>query len=141
MIWPGIYRILEKEMATYSSILAWKIPWMVEPGRLQSMGGKESEMTDWLQFLYRIQGPSRWFNSKESACHCRRCGFDPWLGKNLRVGNGNPLQYSCFKSSMDRGTWWAIVHEAAKTWTQLSTHTHTGCKQQNRKSNWFFTKA
>ena len=29
---------LEKEMATYSSILAWKIPWTEEPGRLQSMG-------------------------------------------------------------------------------------------------------
>ena len=28
---------LEKEMATHSSILAWKIPWMEEPGRLQSM--------------------------------------------------------------------------------------------------------
>ena len=30
--------LLEKEMATHSSILAWKIPWMVESGRLQSMG-------------------------------------------------------------------------------------------------------
>ena len=29
---------LEKEMATHSSILAWKIPWAEEPGRLQSMG-------------------------------------------------------------------------------------------------------
>ena len=29
---------LEKEMATYSGILAWKIPWAEEPGRLQSMG-------------------------------------------------------------------------------------------------------
>ena len=29
---------LEKEMAPYSSILAWKIPWTEEPGRLQSMG-------------------------------------------------------------------------------------------------------
>ena len=29
---------LEKEMATHSSILAWKIPWMEEPGGLQSMG-------------------------------------------------------------------------------------------------------
>ena len=28
----------EKEMATHSSILAWKIPWTEEPGRLQSMG-------------------------------------------------------------------------------------------------------
>ena len=30
--------LLEKEMATHSIILAWKIPWMEEPGRLQSMG-------------------------------------------------------------------------------------------------------
>ena len=32
--------LLEKEMATHSSILAWKIPWMEEPGRLQSMGSE-----------------------------------------------------------------------------------------------------
>ena len=31
---------LEKEMATHSSILAWKIPWMEEPGGLQSMGSQ-----------------------------------------------------------------------------------------------------
>jgi len=31
---------LEKEMATHSSILAWKIPWIEEPGGLQSMGSK-----------------------------------------------------------------------------------------------------
>ena len=31
---------LEKEMATHSSILAWKIPWMEEPGRLQSTGSQ-----------------------------------------------------------------------------------------------------
>ena len=30
--------LLEKEMATHSSILAWKIPWTKEPDRLQSMG-------------------------------------------------------------------------------------------------------
>ena len=30
--------LLEKEMATHSNILAWKIPWMEEPGRLQFMG-------------------------------------------------------------------------------------------------------
>ena len=32
--------LLEKEMATHSSILAWKIPWMEERGRLQSMGSQ-----------------------------------------------------------------------------------------------------
>ena len=31
---------LEKEMATHSSTLAWKIPWTEEPGRLQSMGSQ-----------------------------------------------------------------------------------------------------
>ena len=31
---------LEKEMATHSSTLAWKIPWIEEPGRLQSMGSQ-----------------------------------------------------------------------------------------------------
>ena len=33
----GLEDLLEKEMATHSSILAWKIPWMEEPGRLQFM--------------------------------------------------------------------------------------------------------
>ena len=32
--------LLEKEMAVHSSILAWKIPWTKEPGRLQSMGSQ-----------------------------------------------------------------------------------------------------
>ena len=36
---------LEKEMATHSSILAWKIPWTEEPGGLQYMGSQESDMT------------------------------------------------------------------------------------------------
>ena len=42
--WPGIAPVspslVEKAMAPHSSILAWKIPWMQEPGRLQSMGSK-----------------------------------------------------------------------------------------------------
>ena len=37
---------LEKEVATHSSILAWKIPWTGEPGGLQSMGSQQSDMTD-----------------------------------------------------------------------------------------------
>ena len=35
---PGSGRSLEKEMATHSSTLAWRIPWTEEPGRLQSVG-------------------------------------------------------------------------------------------------------
>ena len=39
---------LEREMAPHSSVLAYKIPWMEEPGRLQSMGCKESDMIEYM---------------------------------------------------------------------------------------------
>ena len=39
---------LEKEMATHSSIIAQEILWMEEPERLQSLGHKESDTTEWL---------------------------------------------------------------------------------------------
>ena len=35
-------------------------------------------------------------------------------------GNGNLLQYSCLKSLIDRGAWWATVHEVSRAQTQLS---------------------
>ena len=38
-------------------------------------------------------------------------GLIPRLGRSPEVGNGNPLQYSCLENSMDRGEWWATVHE------------------------------
>ena len=41
----GLEDALEKEMATHSSILAWKIPWTEELGGLQSVGWQESDMT------------------------------------------------------------------------------------------------
>ena len=50
--------LLEKEMATHSSILAWKIPWTEEPGRLQSMDCKESDTTEQLHFT-SLSSPTR----------------------------------------------------------------------------------
>ena len=47
---PGVGRSLEQEMATHSSSLAWKIPRTEEADRLQSMGPKESDMTEQLHF-------------------------------------------------------------------------------------------
>ena len=46
---------LEKEMATHSSILAWRIPWTEELGRLQSTGPKESDTTERLHFHFLKQ--------------------------------------------------------------------------------------
>ena len=37
---------LQKETATHSSVLAWRIPWTEEPGGLQSMGSQESDTTE-----------------------------------------------------------------------------------------------
>ena len=44
---------LEKEMATHSSILAWRIPWTEEPGGLQSTGSDTTEQLDF-HFLSRL---------------------------------------------------------------------------------------
>ena len=77
---------------------------------------------------------------KEPAHPCRRCKrhrFDPWVGKIPRVGNGNPLQYSCLDNPMDRGAWRMTVDGVARSQTRLSTHTHTeqvACGWKEEKS-------
>ena len=53
-------------------------------------------------------------NVPASAGDARDVGSLPGSGRSPGVGNGNPLQYSCLKNSMDRGAWWATVHGVAK---------------------------
>ena len=77
-------------MATHSSTLAWKIPWMEEPGGLQSMG---SPTTERLHFHFSL------------TC--------------IREGNGNPLQFSCLENPRDGGAWWASVSGVTQSWTRL----------------------
>ena len=48
--------LLEKEMATHSSILAWKIPWMEKPGRLQSMGSQSQTQLYNFTFNFQLYG-------------------------------------------------------------------------------------
>ena len=52
---------LEKEMATHSSILAWRIPWTAELGGLQSTGCKELDTTERLHFLSLSLLVGNWF--------------------------------------------------------------------------------
>ena len=83
-------------MATHSSILAWKIPWVEEPGRLQSMGVTESwtRLSDFTFFLSIV---------------------------SFEEGTGNRVQCSCLENPMDGGAWWATVYGAAKSQIQLSS--------------------
>ena len=52
---------------------------------------------------------------KESVCNAGDMDSIPWSGRSPGGGNGNPLHYSCLGISMDRGAWWATVHEVAKS--------------------------
>ena len=72
----------EKAMAPHSSTLAWKISWMEEPGRLQSMGLKST--TERFHFHVSL------------SC--------------IGEGNGNPLQCSCLENPRDGGAWWAAIY-------------------------------
>ena len=80
-------------MAPHSSTLAWKIPWLEEPGRLQSMGSLESDMTERLHFDFSL------------SC--------------IAEGNGNPLQCSCLENPRDEEAWWAAVDRVTQSWTWL----------------------
>ena len=56
-------------------------------------------------------------NPPANAADARDMGLIPGLGRSLGGGNGNPLQYSCLKNSMEGGARQARVHGIAKTWT------------------------
>ena len=60
------------------------------------------------------------FNSPANAGDIRDSCRIPGSGKYPRGGNGNPLQYSCLETSMDRGAWWATVHGLTKSETRLN---------------------
>ena len=60
-----------------------------------------------------------------NAGNIRDVGLIPGLGRSPRVGNGNPLWYSCLENSMDREAWWATVHGVAKSQDDSSVHTRT----------------
>ena len=78
-------------MAPHSSTLAWKIPWMEEPGGLQSMGS--------------LRVGHDWVTSFSLPC--------------IGEGNGNPLQYSCLENPRDGGAWRAAVCGVAQSQTRL----------------------
>ena len=129
-------------MATHSSIFAWRIPGMEEPGGLPSMEshraghdwsdlataaaaalGKEKAMTTHSSTLaWKIP----WMEEPGGlqSMGSRRVG-DDWatlLSLSLSCigeGNGNPLQWSCLENPRDRGAWWAAIYGVTQSWTRL----------------------
>jgi len=61
-----------------------------------------------------------WWLKLQSACSAGDLGLIPGSGRSPEEGNGNPLQDSCLENFMNRGAWWATVHEVTKNQTRLS---------------------
>ena len=141
--------MMEKAMASYSSTLAWKTPWMEEPGRLQPMWSQRVGH-DWatsLSLFTFMHWRRKWqstpvFLPRESQgwgslVGCRLWGptesdmTEATLQQQQQQthddgkGNDTPLQYSCLENPMDGGAWKAAVHVVSKSWTRLSNFTFT----------------
>ena len=72
-----------------------------------------------------MYGLPRWLSGKESAYQAGDACSISGSGRFPGEGNGNPLQYSCLKNSVDRGAWQATVHGGRKELDiteRISTH-------------------
>ena len=67
------------------------------------------------------KGLPRWLSGKQSDCNAGDSGSTPGSGTSPGERNGSPLQYSCLENAMDRGAWWAAIHEFTKSQSWLST--------------------
>ena len=65
-------------------------------------------------------------DGKESACNAGDPSLIPGSVRYHGEGNGYPLQYSCLENSMDRGTWWVIVHGSQRVRHYSLRVRHTG---------------
>ena len=97
-------------MATHSSTLAWKIPWMEEPGGCSPWGREESDMTERLPFHFSLS--------------------------HVGEGNGNPLQCSCLENPRDRGAWWAAVSGVAQSRTRLKRLSSSKGRYIGKQKSW-----
>ena len=128
-------------MAPHSSTLAWKIPWVEEPGRLQSMGYLRvgHNWTTSLSLFTFMHWRRKWqptpvFLPGKSHGQRSLVGCSLWGHEELDTtdqlhfhfsvscigeGNGNPIQCSCLENPRDGGAWWAAVYGVTQSQTGL----------------------
>ena len=80
-----------------------------------------------------VNGLPWWLTSKESACQCRRCSFDPWAGKSPWRRKRQPAPVFLTRKSHGQRSLmgyslWVIVHGLQKSWTWLQfSSVHFSC--------------
>ena len=84
------FHALEKEMATHSSVLAWRIP---------GMGGA------WWAAVYGVTRSWTRLKRLSSSSNAGDLGLITWLGRSPGEGNSNPLKNFCLENSMDKEAW------------------------------------
>ena len=70
-------------------------------------------MVQWLRFPSGAMAK----NPPANTGDIKDVGSIPGSGRSPEGGHGNPPQYSCLENPMDRGAWWATVHEAVQSQT------------------------
>ena len=119
----------------------WKMPWMEEPGGLQSMASQRvGHNWETNTFTFHLQQPSiilgvGGYRDKQNKVHTLTELIFYLGSQRILVSNkwyGNPLQYSCLENTMDGGAWWATVHGVTKSRKWLSDCTKW-CLQNRQK--------
>ena len=113
---------LEKEMATHSSILTWKIPWTEEPGGLQARGSQREKRLSDFSFTFTFPGGSV---VKNLPAKQETWAWSLDREKSAGEGNGNLLQHSYMGNPMGRGVWRATVHRIVRVIHDLATKQQT----------------
>ena len=115
----------EKATAPHSSVLAWRIPGMGEPGGLPSMG-LHRVGHDWsdLAVAAAVPGFSGGSAVKHPSANTGDSSSIPGLRRSPGGGNGNSLHSSCLENPMDRGAWQATIYGVSKSRTRLSNRVH-----------------
>ena len=118
----GICRTSEKRRP--KAALFWEIPGPGMPGLLHlsvpqwalPSGSKTMMPSCFLSYdlIAGLSLVSLVVQCKEPTCQCRRCRFDPRVGRSPGERNGHPLRYSCLENPMDRGAWCDTVDGVAK---------------------------
>ena len=114
------FHALEKEMATHSSVLAWRIPGMWEPGGLPPCQVAQSRtqlkrLSSSSSSIHEKPGFPCGSAGKECACDAGDLVLTPGWGRSPGEAKGYLLQYSGLENSMG-----CIIYGVAKSWTQLS---------------------
>ena len=80
--------------------------------------------------MYVLKGFPRGSLVKNPPANAGDTSSIPGLGRSPGEGNGYPAQLSCLGNPMDRGAWWAAVHEVKKVRHNLAT------KQEGSRHSW-----